>query len=427
MSIIKYKIIKIAFILISVSLSSSATFADWKLADGLSLEEIVNYPFEDKLDMEIINESATKELNRLKFSSLSITNPEEYKKHRAYLVELSDYTSTEEKKGASFKFVNFSVSDDNAIRKLRDEYKISPPDGGAVLRIYSRKDLMPESIKDLFIEKVAGITRWGRFIAINSENMGQSQLSDTISHELAHAYIISKLGMDSEKLPVWFHEGVALYLSDAQDLYISASAMSRITYNYSTEDYAEYKLVFDYLHGKLGERRLGELIRWSVDSADVNIPFQKTIGTSDFDTLLSQANSWNRRNEIVKTVAIYAAALLLILIITLKVRYRIINARIEAENAAALAEDSRESGTRELTPPSPTLDYSEFASKQAKAVKSFEIAALEMAREAVALSKAGDKKSAEQKLQEALNTAGWSEIVQEAIQQARFEIDKAKI
>src|SRR5262249_23623931 len=157
---------------------------------------------------------------------------------------------------------------------------------------YQSKAAIPTPIQALFRENVEGITRWCRFIAVTTENKSDEEIADTVSHELAHAYISASLGLSSNKLPRWFHEGVAQYLSDAKDRYVSQTSFGIERIGWSPNDYEEFSLVFRYLDATLGTQGVAEFIRHAVEQRSADEPLRDAIGTSSYDELRNCALQW---------------------------------------------------------------------------------------------------------------------------------------
>src|SRR5206468_1536113 len=98
------------------------------------------------------------------------------------------------------------------LQVLRGELAIPPPAGHAVIRIFEPGDPMPEPLPGFHqaSPEIAGASFGGPYIAIFNADQG---LDNVVAHELVHAYLSTVMGRAGERLPAWFHEGVALSLA----------------------------------------------------------------------------------------------------------------------------------------------------------------------------------------------------------------------
>lgn len=251
------------------------------------LEDIVNspfFPFTDRQDMEAINDTCRLLLSMLERELDIGADAGEIKLLKELLAEVAAFTSTEIVKGESYSIVTFAQSDDTALWRLRREVLLPAPPGGAIVRVYLFDEIMPLPIRALFQEQQRGITIGGRFVAVRAANMSREEREAVISHELVHAYINSYLGPDSNKLPRWFHEGVALYLPDVRNVY-----RSYVGIDVSPKDYREYRAVFRYLDSKLGRLAVARFIYEVVELRSTDEPLYDAIGTASYYELRNLA------------------------------------------------------------------------------------------------------------------------------------------
>lgn len=288
-------------------------FGESLRADSPSFDDLVNYPFRGNQDMNAVGNWASDML-----ASPAVARSRRADETREALELVVSFTSTQTQEGGSFKIVDFGSSSDKAISRLRDRVLIPPPKGGAILRIYEDKSVMPRSIAKLFSKDTGGLTIWSRFIAIFKENKSLDQLNDVISHELVHAYISSYLGSDRDKLPRWFHEGVALYLSDSKDTYSYRTGMNTQMVSWSPRDYADYRLSFRYLDSKLGKPGLNQFIREAVVGKDAEQALYSTARLASYSELLTAANRWRINWQIFYAAIILAPLLVLALMLRLR-------------------------------------------------------------------------------------------------------------
>ena len=256
-------------------------------ADAANFDDLVNYPFRNNQDMNRVSNLAGE---MLASPEVRFSKDRENVKNAIGLV--TAFTSTESASGGSFKIVNFRSSQDKAITRLRDLIRIPAPEGGAILRTYDTRDSMPPIMAELFNRDTGGLTLWCRFIAVFKESKSLEQLQDVISHELVHAYILSYLGTERDDLPRWFHEGVALYLSDAKDTYSYRTGMNTEMVSWSPADYANYRLSFKYLDSRLGKAGVDQFIREAVVGRDAEKALWRNARLRSFDEMLADARKW---------------------------------------------------------------------------------------------------------------------------------------
>jgi hypothetical protein len=346
---------------------------------------------------------------------------------RSFFDEVVAFTSTEPARGERFTIVSFADSDDKAVRRLRDEVRLSPPEGGAILRIYQSRQAMPEEIGSLFRGQVEGITRWCRFIAVDAENKSPQELEDTISHELAHAYICSLLGLSNDNLPRWFHEGVALYLSDAKDRYVSQTRFGTERIAWSPHDYEEFKLIFNYLDSTLGEQSIAEFIREAVRQRAIDGPLRTIIGAANYTELRDLALEWKSRNQKIMLLATGGALFLLIAALMWRGRRRQLKIKAAGEREFERAEKEKQQYAvkvvEELEQMQDSQTMVELLTHERDAMLNAEKMALELVAEGRALAKSGNRAAAKDKFNHALSIAPWSPGVKNAVQQAVNEMN----
>jgi hypothetical protein len=202
--------------------------------------------------------------------------------------------------------IDLQSSQDPAVARLRDEIGVPAAAGWIFIQFYDSTQEMPEIIRAAFDDpQIDGVTFLSRYIVVLNptqaswtENALQNQSQRaTISHELVHAYIHSAIAdhtnILSIRLPKWFEEGLATYISR------SASDRSIITPTYSLSesapaDYQHYAQTFNYLEKRLGKQKLDENIRQSVQTNDPS-QLYKELGIPDDRWLDATVTSWERQ------------------------------------------------------------------------------------------------------------------------------------
>mgnify|MGYP001028482335 CR=1 FL=1 len=202
---------------------------------------------------------------------------------------LEDFASPVTAPGEELLIVWFAHSDDPAISRLRDSARLAPPAGGAVVRVYPTPSEMPPGIRRLFRGETAGVTFLTRYVAIWTEGRPEEETADLLSHELAHAYILSVLGLEAHRLPQWFHEGAALYLSGGRTQYISHQDYGITRVSWSPRDYNEWRRAFRYLEQLSGREETLRFIRKAVETRDAEGALRQVFGLSGYRELARQA------------------------------------------------------------------------------------------------------------------------------------------
>lgn len=116
--------------------------------------------------------------------------------------------------------------------------------------------------------------RIGQFLVVNLSAYDKENFNfkKVFAHELVHAMLNDSLGLDSTKLPVWFHEGLAVYGADQgeqmMDVYVSEYPEASESYfinglegPHNALDYLEDYLAFKYIHDEHGVNSLRNLIQ----------------------------------------------------------------------------------------------------------------------------------------------------------------------
>jgi len=207
--------------------------------------------------------------------------------------------------------------------ELNDEYRslvklkkmgLEIPSGYAYIKL---GNFWPDHIQFFFRQRgfteTQGVTVYTRYIAVKRTFDNSSQHS-IIDHELAHAYINSLLGLDGiAKLPRWFHEGCATYLSKYKPkppkMRYAAGRGSSITRYQRTKDYGDYWLVFDYIDS---EGKLAEFIKQCIQDKSADNALHKIMGVSSYDELLDKASKQQDKIIIAWAFALGAVGWLLI-------------------------------------------------------------------------------------------------------------------
>jgi hypothetical protein len=384
------------------------------------LEYFLNYPFVNNTDIQTFHE-------RLGLFLFLMKNFPGNDEQQTIFSQLSAFTTTVPENGEQISLVIFSRSQNQALKRLRDEIRLSPPKGGAIIRVYPSKEAMPFPIRSLLNDSAQGITEWCRFIAVNAENKSPEELDDIVSHELVHAYIASYLGVKNNRLPQWFNEGLALYLSSSKDQYVAPWGLNWQLTSRVTDDYAEYHLVFRYLDSKLGRRGMAEFIHQVIAQRTVDAPLHRTTGLDSYDRLRDKALQWQSYQQNMSSLRFTILFFLALLwggwILYRKQLFRQNSAQKQADSAKETAQliDQQIADGIQQRADSTSAEKLEIVRHQINSAR--EQKALVIIEEGRALVKLGRRADALNLFEEALQIAGWSSKVTDAVQQARDEMD----
>ncbi|HIE50714.1 MAG TPA: hypothetical protein EYP85_03065 [Armatimonadetes bacterium] len=305
------------------------------------------------------------------------------------------FTSPIDPPGATHEVVSFAHSPDPALATLREKIRLPVPPGGAVVRLYRGLEAMPPPIRVIFQEapEARGFTVLCRYVAVNTQHLPAPVVRETISHELAHAYLKSSLGLASSELPRWFHEGCALYLSNAQGLYIAHQGTTTHI-SYAPKDYNEYRLAFRYLEATYGQDRLFSFIRTAMESRTAEQALRETTGLSSYRELLRRTHRWHFWQEAKRygTATLGIMALIGLLIWRHRQRRKQEVAQAEEKYVAAVGE-AQQAIVDLLTRPELPPD---------RVVESWESLGMARVREGEMLWKEGHKETAQECLEEVL-------------------------
>jgi hypothetical protein len=235
-----------------------------------------------------------------------------------FLIFAGGYQTAED--GSELHLVDLSVSDDPAVVKIRDEAGLPPPPGYVFMRLYDSRESMPPRLQAIFSDRmVAGVTIFSRYIAVPTEAGGSVQdqilqqrtLPQTVSHELIHAYVHSSIHpSELGTLPEWFNEGVAIYFSGSGEDHVLVTP-NVVAARTSTQEYLEYKEIFDYLEYRQGEERLQEMIAAAVSQLEPSLVYLE-LGIDNEEELISLTKQWRgqriRQGQILGLVSVVLLA-----------------------------------------------------------------------------------------------------------------------
>lgn len=199
--------------------------------------------------------------------------------------------------GEGWRF-DLRTTDDPAVVRLRDEVDLAPPPGWVFVRRYRRAE-MPALVDQAFRdERTGGVTLNHRYVALPRDGDDEGWRAHeraVLSHELVHAYVNSRLGPARDRLPRWFHEATAIYVSGSNvgmPRGVQKTAHGEVwSYTEPTEEYLAYGGIFRALEATAGQAAVLTLIREAVERGDLTAGLE-AIGIPSEAHLLAVAEAW---------------------------------------------------------------------------------------------------------------------------------------
>lgn len=260
--------------------------------------------------------------------------------------------------------IDLATFDDPALVALQTA-GLPAPEGYVFVRFYYSREAMPELIRSSFTdESVRAVTLLTRYIAVLAEqpvsreerDLQERTLPATISHELVHAYVNSRLGIANlDKLPDWFHEGVAIHFSGSGEYHAIVTPDGSNVRAYATKEYLDYEINFRYLESRLETEEFNVAFREAVEQASID-PLLNAAGVKDYETLYSQAQTWHRNRTIIRG----SILIILIPLVAYLLKRFLVGVPEELPTYIPPKQQSEESGpppTTSYTAPSPVPEF----------------------------------------------------------------------
>ena len=164
--------------------------------------------------------------------------------------------------------VDPNTSQDPAIRKIKATMPALPaPSGRIFIAYYHDLTQAPSTVRRSFENDTMGVTIRGRYIAIRGE---PAYTRTVLSHELAHAYLISSIPLDvRNKLPDWFHEVLAIYFSGSAGTESIVAPNGTEVIRRDTLQYREYAEIARFLGARFSRNELGDLLAETLERGDI--------------------------------------------------------------------------------------------------------------------------------------------------------------
>lgn len=196
------------------------------------------------------------------------------------------------------KLVCFATSRDEAVVALRDCVGLPAPKGFAYVQTGAPiKDEYRTTESDG--SKAMGVTIDKRFIIIEaqisiSENgAAVNDNGKVLSHELTHAYVNCLIGEDSENLPKWFKEGLAISLSGTEIKTLVETTGTVERYQILSQEYTRYFKMFKYLRHVKGRGKFIQFIREAVNDRSTSKALVSLLGYEPSEEgLYKSAKKW---------------------------------------------------------------------------------------------------------------------------------------
>jgi hypothetical protein len=212
--------------------------------------------------------------------------------------------------------------------KARVNLPLSP--GFIFVKLYERRDEMARDYQ--LGPETAGVAFPCRYIAIalpypDEQLWGrmkqffiQEEFKQTVAHEFVHSFCHTAVGFQHARdLPRWFQEGFALYFSGERRLRTAIEGPGGVTIRDvgSTEEYQEFKGLFQFILEKYGEEVLYAFVKTSLREHSVDKALAEVLHLSGKAGLVAAAADWSGEKRKFQERAIFTVACLALLVLGL--------------------------------------------------------------------------------------------------------------
>jgi hypothetical protein len=192
------------------------------------------------------------------------------------------------------------------LKKWKAEIRLPLPAGFLFVKIYEHRDEMARDYQ--LGPEVAGVAFPCRYIAValpypEEQSWGwlrrffiEEEFEQTVAHEFVHSFCHIAVGFKQARdLPRWFQEGFALYFSGESRVRTALEGPGGVTIRDvgSTEEYQEFRGLFQFIWGKYGETELYEFVRASLHTGSVDQALAEVLQLSGKAGLIGAAATWS--------------------------------------------------------------------------------------------------------------------------------------
>jgi hypothetical protein len=198
----------------------------------------------------------------------------------------------------------------NMVAQWRAKMKLDLPPGFIFIKVYASREQMASDYK--LGPETAGVAFPCRFIAValssqESRIWGRvkpyfvgEEFQQTVAHELVHCFCFMTLGyLRAGTLPRWFMEGFALQFSGERRVRTAVEGPGGLTIRDfdTTEEYREFKQLFQFVLEKYGADRLYDFARISLVEGSVERALPQALDLASEPALTGASVSWRREKE----------------------------------------------------------------------------------------------------------------------------------
>lgn len=206
-----------------------------------------------------------------------------------------------------YSYDRFRLSEINnkAVKRFRDEVGLPLPKGFFFIKAFYRDGEYLDAPRQIHYylprPEYKGVTIGERYIIISFEDETDNlrragrldQINKTFSHELIHAYVNSSTTPEiRDKLPKWFHEGVAIHFSGSGGDSILMDSHRNIEGFSDPDDYESWRLAFKYIEHRIGSEQFNRLIKYAIETGNSDVLLE-SVGATSFHELDNMTKQWN--------------------------------------------------------------------------------------------------------------------------------------
>ncbi|MBI3950888.1 MAG: hypothetical protein HY314_10600, partial [Acidobacteria bacterium] len=196
------------------------------------------------------------------------------------------------------------------LKKWRAHIKLGLPPGFIFVKLYESRERMAGDYK--LGPETAGVAFPCRYIAVALPSQESAfwgrmkqyfigeEFQQTVAHEFVHSSCFMTLGYQrAGELPRWFMEGFALHFSGERHVRTAIEGPGGLTIRDfdSTEEYRDFKRLFQFVLEKYGPDRLYDFARRSLEQGSVHQSLPQVLNLANEPALIGTSVSWRRDKE----------------------------------------------------------------------------------------------------------------------------------